>query len=89
MSEQQLSDHFVPREPVRRRKLKPLDATKVDLGEPNDVQFWLGELGINLITLKDAVRRVGPSSNNIRRLVQGRRAGAVITPHHTEGMRWR
>jgi hypothetical protein len=52
--------------PDDRNKRGPQDATRVNVHEPWEVEYWTKELGVSAETLKKAVQSVGPMAKDVR-----------------------
>jgi len=49
------------------RESRPMDANKININEPHEVNWWMRELSITRKQLEDAVKDVGYSSFVVRR----------------------
>ncbi|MTD34190.1 DUF3606 domain-containing protein [Paludibacterium denitrificans] len=45
---------------------RPLDATRINIHEPYEVNYWCKELGVSKDTLIAAVKAVGTSAAQVR-----------------------
>jgi hypothetical protein len=43
------------------------DRTRIDIGQEQELRFWLDELGVTEEELKQAVRAAGPQADTVRR----------------------
>lgn len=50
--------------------LGPRDATRIDVYVREDLEFWARELGVDAMTLKATVNRVGPIVEKVRQELQ-------------------
>ena len=46
---------------------RPLDANKININQPYEVNWWINELNVSQRQLEDAVREVGVYSLAVRR----------------------
>ncbi|GGG62505.1 DUF3606 domain-containing protein [Epilithonimonas arachidiradicis] len=49
------------------RKRRPQDATKINVNESWELDYWSDELGVTKERLKEAVRAVGTSVADVKR----------------------
>lgn len=49
-----------------KTKRRPQDASKINIHEPYEVNWWCHELGVSPTQLKDAVAKVGVSAAKVK-----------------------
>ena len=50
---------------------RPIDLSRINLLEPDEVQYWADKFNVSKERLSEAVRKVGPSVDAVRRELQG------------------
>ena len=56
----------------------PVDRSRIDLGEPYEVQFWTVEFGCTEQELRDAVEKHGDSAEAIREVLKKQPAANIM-----------
>jgi hypothetical protein len=46
-------------------KRGPADRSRINLGEPYEVQYWADKFGVSKERLSEVVRKVGPSADAV------------------------
>jgi hypothetical protein len=50
---------------------RPIDLSRINLLEPDEVQYWADKFNVSKERLSEAVRKVGHSVDAVRRELQG------------------
>jgi hypothetical protein len=58
---------------THKQAVSPADATRVDVELRTDVNYWTRVLGVSENSLREAVRRVGIQSSDVRAELRRRR----------------
>lgn len=53
--------------PDNLQKRRPLDAARINIHEPYEVNWWCEELGVTKAQLEAPVKAVGPSAAAVRK----------------------
>lgn len=49
---------------------RPADATKININEPYEVNYWTAKFGVSVQQLKNAVKDVGPQVRDVKRKLE-------------------
>jgi hypothetical protein len=52
------------------QKKRPQDASRVNTNEKWEIDYWTEELGVSETELKEAVKAVGNSADNVRKYLR-------------------
>jgi hypothetical protein len=58
---------------THKHAVSPSDASRVDVDLRTDVNYWTRTLGVSELSLREAVRRVGIQSSDVRAELRRRR----------------
>lgn len=58
--------------PIRHTRL-PEDKTRINVENPEEFRWWCGRLGCSDLKLREAVRKVGRTTNKVEQYLRHRR----------------